>query len=318
MFDSSGVGAQTSMRIADRFLFGFRHPFWTGWYIASKLNPHLLYRRYGKLARKQGLDRPYFILSFDCDTEKDAAAVEEVNNRLVGVGIHPVYAVPGELMEKHANVFKRIASTGSEFMNHGYKIHTYYDDRLNDYRSCFFYDRISEDGIIEDIAKGHETYLHILGKSPNSFRVPHFGTFQRRRQLAFLHHCLSRLGYQFSSSTEPLYAFRYGPLRDVRNGLREVPVSGCFDDPLIILDSWGFMIRKFGNRNETLYKEQMKKMILWFAERRLPGLLNFYVDPSHVINSEPFFEAIFFAKERIAFLDSYSKLDGVIRNRRAP
>jgi peptidoglycan/xylan/chitin deacetylase (PgdA/CDA1 family) len=306
------------MRITDRFLFGFRHPFWTGWYIASKLNPNLLYGRYGKLAKRQGLDRPYFILSFDCDTEKDAAVVEEVHNRLVGIGVHPVYAVPGELMEKHANVFKRIASTGSEFMNHGYKIHTYYDDTISDYQSCFFYDRISEDRIIEDITKGHDTHLHVLGKAPNSFRVPHFGTFQRRRQLKFLHHCLSRLGYQFSSSTEPLYAFRYGPLKDVGNRLREVPVSGCFDDPLIILDSWGFMIRKFGNRNEELYKEQMKKMVLWFTKRKLPGLLNFYADPSHVIHSNSFFEAILFAKERIAFLDSYDRLDGVIRSRFAP
>lgn len=301
----------------DRFIRGFRNPLWTGWYIASKLNPNLLYGRYGKLAREQGLDGPYFILSFDCDTEKDAAVVEEVHDRLLEVKIRPIYAIPGELMEKHEKIFKHIASTGSEFMNHGYKIHTYYDDTLMDYRSCFFYDRISEEGIIEDIVKGHEAHLHILGKSPNSFRVPHFGTFQRRRQLKFLHHCLSRLGYQYSSSTEPLYSFRYGPLRDVGSGLKEVPVSGCFDDPLIILDSWGFMIRKFGNRNEALYKEQMKKMVLWFTKRKLPGLLNFYADPSHVINSNCFFDAILFAKERIPFLDSYDRLDAVVRNRPA-
>jgi hypothetical protein len=243
--------------------------------------------------------------------------VEEVHDRLLEMEIYPIYAVPGELMEKHETIFKHIASTGSEFMNHGYKIHTYYDDTLSDYQSCFFYDRISEDRIIEDITKGHDTNLHVLGKAPNSFRVPHFGTFQRRRQLKFLHHFLSQLGYKFSSSTEPLYAFRYGPLRDVGSGLREIPVSGCFDDPLIILDSWGFMIRKFGGRNEALYKEQMKQMVSWFAQRKLPGLLNFYVDPSHVIHSNSFFEAILFAKERIAFLDSYGRLDAVVRNRPA-
>lgn len=303
------------MKIIDRFIQGFRNPLWTGWYIASRLTPGLLYERYGRLAREQGLEEAYFILSFDCDTEKDAAVVEEVHDRLLEIEIRPIYAVPGELMEKHEKSFKHIASTGSEFINHGYKIHTYYDDTLMDYRSCFFYHRISEDGIIEDITKGHDTHLHIFGKSPNSFRVPHFGTFQRQRQLKFLHHLLSRLGYQYSSSTEPLYGFRYGPLRDVGSGLKEVPVSGCFDDPLIILDSWGFMIRKFGNRNEELYKEQMEKMVRWFTERKLPGLLNFYADPSHVIHSNSFFEAMRFAKERITFLDSYDRLDKVTRTR---
>jgi hypothetical protein len=75
------------------------------------------------------------------------------------------------------------------------------------------------------------------------------------------------------------------------------------------------MIRKFGNRNEELYKEQMEKMVRWFTERKLPGLLNFYADPSHVIHSNSFFEAMRFAKERITFLDSYDRLDKVTRTR---
>lgn len=197
-------------------------------------------------------------------------------------------------------------------MNHGYKIHAYYDEESNDYKSCFFYDKLSKDEVVEDIKKGHETHVRIFGKAPNSFRTAHFGTFQRRSQLKFLHDNLSRLGYEYSSSTVPFYAFRYGPFKDVGNGLREIPVSGCFDDPLIILDSWGFMIKKFGNRNEEVYKEQMIKIVSWFSERNLPGLLNFYVDPSHVINSNSFFEAILFAKKHITFIDCYKKLSNIL------
>ena len=300
------------MKLMDRLTWAFRHPLLSGYYIISKLNSDLLYNRYVKFAKKQGLDRPYFILSFDCDTEEDTDVVEEVHRRLIDMGIMPVYAVPAELLEKNRRIYKRFASTGVEFMNHGYKIHTYYDDEARVYKSCFFYDKLSRNEIIEDIKKGHETHICILGKVPKSFRVPHFGTFQGYRQLKFLHSLLGSLGYKYSSSTVPFYAFRHGPLRDVGDGIREIPLLGCFDNPLTILDSWSFMSGRFGNKNERLYKEQMTKMVLWFSERNLPGLLNFYADPSHVINSDCFFEVIRFAKEHVNFIDSYRKLEDIV------
>jgi hypothetical protein len=296
-----------------RLIWGLQNPLWIGSYIISKFNPELLFRRYVQLAKEQGIDKPYFILSFDCDTEKDTDVVEEVHSRLIDMEVMPMYAVPGELIEKRGEVYKRIASTGAVFMNHGYKLHTYYDHELKEYKSCFFYDELSHEEIIHDIKKGHQTHKRIFGKDPTIFRAPHFGAFQGHSQLTFLHGVLGNLGYKYSSSTVPFYAFRYGPLIDVGNGLREIPVSGCFDNPLSILDSWGFLSGRFGNKNEKLYKAQMTKMVLFFSKNKLPSLLNFYVDPSHVVNADSFFQAINFAKKLVTFIDSYKRLEEIIR-----
>ena len=185
--------------------------------LLGRCAPEILFLNYARLAKGQRLRRSYFILSFDCDTDLDIAVAESVHSRLAEIGIVPVYAVPGQLLEKGADVYRRIADSGAEFINHGYYVHTHFHPDTRIYMSSFFYDRLSPETILDDIQRGHQAHLAVLGKAPRGFRVPHFATFQRPAHLNFLHNALERMGYQYSSSTMPLYGFRYGPAPRVRN-----------------------------------------------------------------------------------------------------
>lgn len=260
--------------------------------IIGRIKPELLFYNYSRMARQQGFKRSYFILSFDCDTERDIEVVESVHARLGEMGITPVYAVPGQLLEKGKNIYRRISELGAEFINHGYNEHAHYNPEKNTYESSFFYHQLSREMILEDIQRGHETHLSILGKKPTGFRVPHFGTFQRKEHLAFLHDTLKEMGYKYSTSTSPLYGFLHGPVSKARNVLYEIPVSGCFDMPLTILDSWGFRYapnRKMGGED---YIRQFTNLSGYFQQPGNYGLINCYVDPSQVYNWPEFFDVM--------------------------
>ena len=257
--------------------------------------PERLWRRYGRLTSAAGIDKLYFVLSFDCDTEDDIRVVGDVDARLRDVGVSPVYAVPGELLQKGEKIYSGIAASGGEFINHGYRDHTYFDIERGRYASCFFYDQLSLDVVREDIVRGDHNLRTTLGVAPKGFRAPHFGTFQKPRQLRFQHSVLQELGYSFSTSTLPLYAYRFGPaFREF--GVLELPVSGMGSMPLRILDSWTCFAapeRRFGPkdfvREGRLAGERFGALGV--------GLLNFYADPSHIHDRHEFFEvASYWAK----------------------
>ncbi len=258
------------------------------------------------LARRQGVQRTYFILSFDCDTERDIEVVEAVHTRLADSGIVPVYAVPGQLLEQGVEVYRRLAQSGAEFLNHGYAIHSRYHPHTRTYESTLFYDRLPPAAVLDDIRRGHQAHLDVLGRAPQGFRVPHFATFQQPEHLAFLHRTLHEMGYTYSSSTMPRYGLRYGPLPRMHTGLYEIPVSGCYDWPLKILDSWGFRYDPNRQVSEAMYRQQLHKMAAFFASQRRVGLLNYYADPSQVYDWPDFFASM----EQLApfALTSYRRL----------
>lgn len=260
--------------------------------VAGRINPELLLNHYVSLARELGLKRSYFILSFDCDTDLDIEVVESVHSRLSEIGIIPVYAVPGQLLEKGREVYTRIAASGAEFINHGYYRHTSFYPDKKVYESFFFYDKLTRESVLDDIRLGHQAHIDVLGKAPSGFRVPHFGTFQGSNDLSFLHRTLSEMGYYFSSSTVPFYGFRYGPLHKVNGSLFEIPVSGCYDYPIGILDSWSFRYAEGRLLNEQDYVRQFNKMVQFFKKPGHVGLLNFYADPSQVYDWPDFFECL--------------------------
>jgi hypothetical protein len=195
-----------------------------------------LFNQYCRQALAAGIDRLYYVLSFDCDAPEDIVAAMRLHQKLLKIGVQCVYAVPGELLERGAGVYREIAESGGEFLNHGYRQHVSWDAGQNCYSSWNFYERLSYAEIVEDIRLGDAAIQHILGRPACGFRTPHFGTFQRSSQLRLLHSILRRLGYQFSSSTTPYWGFRSGPVFS-RVGLPEFPVSGMFTHPLRILDS---------------------------------------------------------------------------------
>lgn len=249
-----------------------------------------LYERYGARARASGIDRLYFVLSFDCDTKEDAEVAWNVYARLQEKGVTPVYAVPGELLNRGEPVYRRILESGAQFINHGYREHTYFDTARGAYASSFFYDQQPLQTVREDIVAGDHNLRETLGIVPQGFRAPHFGTFQRPEQLRFQHGVLQELGYAFSTSTVPLFAYRFGPaFRDF--GVLELPVSGMGSRPLRILDSWTCFeapARRFGPQD---YLDEGRLVVDRFKALGV-GLLNFYADPSHIHDRPEFFEAV--------------------------
>jgi len=249
-----------------------------------------LYRRYRRLAEQAGFRRLYFILSFDCDTHEDAVTALKVHHRLKTLGVTPTYAVPGELLNKSERVYREIAETGGEFINHGYRDHTFFDTARSRYASCFFYDQLPRETVRDDIIQGDRNLRATLGIAPKGFRAPHFGTFQKPSQLRFQHDVLQELDYSFSTSTLPLYAYRFGPAFR-RFGIMELPVSGMGSMPLRILDSWTCFTapgRQFGPndfvREGRLASENFRSIGI--------GLLNFYADPSHIHDRDEFFDVV--------------------------
>jgi hypothetical protein len=260
--------------------------------VTGRLRPKWILGRYLRLARQQGLRRASFILSFDCDTDFDLEVVAEVHARVTALGITPVYAVPGQLLEKGRTTYQKIQASGAEFLNHGYFRHCNYEAETGSYLSSFFYDQIPRALIQEDIRRGHQTFLAIMEKAPLGFRAPHFGSFQAREDLKFLHETLMGLGYLYSSSTVPLYGFRRGPAREIGPRFYEIPLSGCFDRPFYILDSWGFRFAPERQVGDDDYVRQFAKMVDFFNQPGRVGLFNCYADPSQVFDWPEFFECL--------------------------
>lgn len=258
--------------------------------LVGRFHPSALWRWYNHRALRAGFRRLYLILSFDCDTPDDARVVLDLDLRLRDLGISPVYAVPGSLLESEERVYGALISRGAEFLNHGYVHHTVWNCGLGRYESTFFYDQLPLERVREDVENGHRALERVLGIKPSGFRVPHFGTFQEQKQLAFLHSVLIEMGYRYSSSSMPYYAFRYGPAF-MRFGLLEFPVTGVYTRPMSTLDSYSFYTAPNRAWEPEDYLAQVKLLARFCREENLVGVLNYYADPSHIWDQPTFFKA---------------------------
>ncbi|MBF0299192.1 MAG: polysaccharide deacetylase family protein [Oligoflexia bacterium] len=241
------------------------------------------------------LDGFYYILSFDCDTQEDAEAALALYHRLRKEKIYGVYAVPGELLEKHQSIYKEIAhDPQNEFINHGYYTHTFWCKERSRHESCFFYNELSPKKIIDDIRRGDQTLRNVLNLPPLGFRAPHFGCFQRPENLKLIHSTIKELNYIYSSSTVPIYSSIYGPIIKM-NDLFEFPVTGTFSQPGHILDSWAFFAAPDRNNTPEDYAKELKQLTTFLNranQTKESYLINLYVDPSHVIENDIFLNAI--------------------------
>ena len=258
--------------------------------IISKINPRLLWKLFSYKCSKKECRTPKFLLTFDCDTELDINVVLSVHERLAKIGIKPVYAVPGELIEKGLKEYKYLASQGVEFINHGYLQHTIFDKSQRKYISTIFYEKLSTDEIFADMEKGHEVLISKLKIKPIGFRTPHFGSFQSKRNLKTIHSKLYSLGYVFSSSTGPKYSFIKGPVYQT-SGILEIPITGCPSWPLGILDSYGFRFTGSARFNTNVFEKELDKAFKMIQDGAMPRI-NLYADPSQVYDWEGFFDAL--------------------------
>ena len=256
-------------------------------FIQNKYFPDYLWARY--LTQCSSIKKTVFLLSFDCDTELDIEVLPQVVAKLQGIGIKPVLAVPGELIEKGQEVYKQFAASGIEFINHGYVQHTHLQLPERIYKSNFFYHKLSRDQISQDINKGHEAIRKHLEITPTGFRTPHFGSFQKSSELQFLWKLLRNMGYEFSSSTTPRGGIKKGPLW--KEQILELPVTGCPSWPTKVLDSWGFGFAPLRSVEKSDYISQINKLLKDIeAGRNI--VINIYADPSQVYDWPEFFEAL--------------------------
>jgi len=282
------------LTISGRLKRALADPLYAAYQLKAWYAPESLMQRYAQHAHTQFCPSLCFVLSFDCDTAEDIAAAGVMHDRLLDMGVKPVYAVPGQLLQQGESTYVRIRETGAEFINHGFIEHTYFDNDKGRYASCFFYDQISQDQVKEDIFAADACLRDVLGIVPKGFRTPHFGTYQKPEHLYYLHGLLKQLDYDFSTSTSPYFSFRYGPLATM-NGLTEIPVSGMGSAPLAILDSWAcFAAPDRSLTDEDYFLEAERAGKLYQAAG--VGVLNYYADPSHVYDKPEFFRAIEFWK----------------------
>jgi hypothetical protein len=259
--------------------------------MVGKCKPDWIFQYYSNKARKQGFNKLYIILSFDCDTPEDIPAAEKIHAYLSERGIKATYAVPGHILKAGKDVFQDLSEHGADFINHGALPHA--EKREGHYWPVTFYNKLPLSEVIDDIHQGHKIVTDVIGHPPIGFRAPHFGCVQNSYILKKIHHILRELGYLYSTSTIPFFGFRYGPIWKV-NGIYEFPTSGSYNYPFKILDSWSHIISPSQPcvRDEYAYQfiDTIKKLKIINAT----GILNYYIDPAHVVSSMSFYNALDF------------------------
>jgi len=262
---------------------------------------------YSRLTSRQNITRPYLIISFDCDTPQDVAASLEFIPWFIERNIKAVFAVPGTRLEASSADFKNIFQMGFEFMNHGYLEHAAYDNDKKAYYSITWYHEMHPDEILQDILNGHRAVLETTGLSPKGFRAPHFGHLTKK-DLDTVYSTIISLGYTYSTTTVPQLGLDHGAVYEPIPGLFEFPLTGTYDNPNILLDSWQFLAAPKRIYSADDYMVQFRKLVDYYGGRHLPCILNLYVDPCHVLNFPGFFQCLDYAIEKEIAITTYSDI----------
>jgi peptidoglycan/xylan/chitin deacetylase (PgdA/CDA1 family) len=248
------------------------------------------YQKTGEMASRLGINGVYFVLSFDCDTPEDIPAALEIQQWLGTRGIKATYCVPGAELLKGKETYQKIYSMGAQFMNHGARSHAYWSNGR--YWPMTFYDQLTSDEVKEDIRLGDQIVRGVIGCPPRGFRAPHFGSYQLPEQRSVMYGALKQLGYIFSSSTLPGFAFDAGPVSKIDETIYEIPLTGSWATPEVILDSWNYIISPFQPTITDEYFELFQETVQQIVKLNSPFVLNYYVDPAHVYRSESFYKAL--------------------------
>ena len=289
--------------------FAYYDPNQIAYRVAGKIKPDFLFRKYRKLAKIQGFDRLYIILSFDCDSSEDIPAAKIIHTYLKKKGLKGTFAVPGHLLKDGADVYRRLSEDGADFINHGALPHV--EKRNGRYWSKTFYDEMSVDDVIRDMKDGHQIFNSVIGHSPIGFRAPHFGTIFNPLLIKKIYQVLQELNYQYSSSTMPISGFRFGPVQKI-DELFEIPLSGSYYHPLDVFDSWSNVISPYNPVIKNEYADQFIQTIEHLTNLNACGVLNYYVDPAQVVKNESFFRALDFLVERDVSSLYYPELIGML------
>lgn len=247
------------------------------------------YENYIAAARKLGLERPFLFLSFDCDTDLDAEAAEEVQSFLETLNIKATYAVPGAQLLKSPDPYRRLSDRGAEFMNHGGFPHAEW--REDQWVGITFYDSMAPETVAADIRRGDQIVTEVTGKKPKGFRAPHFGCYQRPEQVELLHRTAAELGYEYCSTTIPAFGLERGPAYQT-HGLIEIPCFGSARYPQTILDSWTYLTDRKQYALGEQYASLMSETTEFFIRHQMPAIFTWYADPCHVLGQHAFMDSM--------------------------
>lgn len=256
-------------------------------YFLMKVLPKKFVKR--RLFYHNSIKDKLFLLSFDCDTQRDINSLEKLIKKLNSINFKVVLAIPGELVQNNFELIKKLKNNYSiEFLNHGYYLHTNYNEKEKTYKPIFSYEKKNIEFIKKDIELAHNLFKDKLNVNLIGFRAPHFGDISYNKKKK-IYKYLKKLGYTYSSSSIYDLAFIKGAMF-ILEGITEISVTGCADNPMLMLDSWSFL----NNNNEKLilspsYFVELKKLQNVLESKNF-NFVNVYADPSHVIDNDTFFQ----------------------------
>lgn len=263
---------------------------------------------YTKIVEKTNLNQVVVILSFDCDIDEDIDLLPSLLEQLSDIDIMPSLMIPTEILFQRKPETTKLMNEGYEFVNHGHRVHTI---RVGyNYYSSFDYEKLSLQQMEEDIVSADSIFKTEFDYSPKGFRTPHFGNVQSKKRINFIYKVIKDLNYTFSSSTIPYFMYRFGPHRI--NGLIEIPLSGIYSVPLRILDSFNYYDPITGSFSGVTYFAEIRKLMDVYIKRKR-GVINLYVDPSHVFNDKHFLDSMKLLRQNFTFVN-YSNLLERIKN----
>lgn len=245
----------------------------------AMVGPGYFFRRI--MAAGQGTNS-YCVISFDCDFPRDIAALPELVPLLQRYNIPASFACIGQWVRQFPAEHKLLVDAGFEIINHTEThpnlYHPDYDYARDDGLSREKFNQISRERRREEIERGHQTIVEVLGVEPVGFRTPHFGALH----VDDVYAPLAALGYSFSSSV--LAAERGGQPYLTPEGVWEVPVSPCPLHPFGVFDSWHSLSKQGASHScEGDLAGLFVRLVEVVAQKG--GLANVYFDPKDVLAS---------------------------------
>jgi peptidoglycan-N-acetylglucosamine deacetylase len=246
---------------------------------AAALSPGYFFRR--AMAAPQAIG-PYCTISFDCDFPRDIAVLPELVALLRQYEVPASFACIGRWVREFPAEHQSIVDAGFELLNHTENhpnlYHPQYDYARAEGLSREVFNRIGPERRREEILRGHETMLEVLGVEAVGFRTPHFGALH----VDDVYAPLVELNYRFSSSV--MAAERGpGPYRPLK-GLWEIPVSPCPLHPCGVFDSWHSLSKTNASHRAPGELANLFSILIDTAVET-GGLANVYFDPRDVLES---------------------------------
>lgn len=206
----------------------------------------------GQAKQETGLRKAIFSLSFDCDFNKDIAALPYTLQVLRQYGVKASFACVGIWIEKFLDLHRQLIEEGHEIINHSYSHPDNSELNPNE-----FFDRIEPAKQEAQIERCHSLCVRELSYAPVGFRAPHFGRVKMHKRLySFLH----GLDYKYSSSTLGTLTPNFGLPFKVNANIIEFPLSSFPGQPFLVFDNWNGLensrpVCKDGNEFIEIFEE---------------------------------------------------------------